>query len=122
MQQDDIAIPILPSRSLNDPLAFCRRLGFDGKILGAPHFDAILRRGAIELRFFTHAERRPTESSASGSARVSGVEKNYRAFAPAELPTKGIPRQDALADQPWGRREFALLDPDGNSFRIGQAL
>ena len=54
--------------------------------------------------------------------RVSDVESIYRAFALAELPRKGIPRQDALEDKPWGMREFAIVDPDGNLIRIGQTL
>jgi hypothetical protein len=32
MQQCYMAIPILPSRSLSNTLAFFRRLGFDGEI------------------------------------------------------------------------------------------
>jgi len=29
---------------------------------------------------------------------------------------------DALEDKPWGMREFAIVDADGNLIRIGQAL
>jgi hypothetical protein len=29
---------------------------------------------------------------------------------------------DTLEDKPWGLREFAILDPDGNLLRIGQAI
>ena len=122
MQQDDLAIPILPSRSVNDTLAFYRRLGFDGKIFGAPYLYAILTRGTVELHFFTHEELCPAESSAGCYIRVSDVESIYRAYALAELPQRGIPRQDALADKPWGMREFAIVDPDGNLIRIGQTL
>lgn len=121
MQQSDIAIPILPSRSLINTLAFYRRLGFDGRIHS--HGDyAILTRGTVELHFFTHRELRPAESSAGCYIRVSDVEGIYRSFASAELPRKGIPRQDALEDKPWGMREFAIVDPDGNLIRIGQTL
>lgn len=121
MQQSEIAIPILPSRSLNDTLAFYRRLGFDGKIHGSGDY-AILRRGAVELHFFTHRELRPAESSAMCYIRVSDAQDLYNAFALAKLPGKGIPRQDALADKPWGMREFAIVDPDGNLLRVGQTL
>ena len=121
MQQHDIAIPILPSRSLNDTLAFYRRLGFEGRIHS--HGDyAILTRGTVELHFFTHGELRPAESSAGCYIRVSDVESIYHAFALAELPRKGIPRQDVREDKPWGMREFAIVDPDGNLLRIGQTL
>ena len=121
MQQHNIAIPILPSRSLNDTLAFYRRLGFEGRIHS--HGDyALLTRGTVELHFFTHRVLRPAESSAGCYVRVSDVESIYRAFASAELPRKGIPRQDVLEDKPWGMREFAIVDPDGNLLRIGQTL
>ncbi len=121
MQQSDIAIPILPSRSVSDTLTFFRRLGFEGNVHS--HGDyAILTRGTVELHFFTHRELIPAESSAMCYIRVSDVESIYRAFALAELPRRGIPRLDALDDKPWGMREFAIVDSDGNLIRIGQTL
>ena len=121
MKPQDTAIPILPSRSLNDTLAFFQRLGFDGRIHA--HGDyAILTRGTVELHFFTHRELRPAESYAGCYIRVSDVESFYRTSASANLPRKGIPRQDVLEDKPWGMREFAIVDPDGNLIRIGQTL
>ncbi len=122
MQQDDLAIPILPSRSVDDTLAFYRRLGFDGTIWGAPYSYTILRRGTVELHFFTHQELRPADSNAGCYIRVSDVESIYHAFALAELSRAGIPRQDVLEVKPWGMREFAIVDPDGNLIRIGQTL
>ncbi|MFU1921534.1 class I tRNA ligase family protein, partial [Klebsiella pneumoniae] len=38
------------------------------------------------------------------------------------LGGQGIPRITVLEDQPWGMREFALIDPDGNLLRVGQEL
>src|SRR5882757_1858971 len=109
MQQSDIAIPILPSRSVNDTLAFFRRLGFEGRIHSYGDY-AILTRGTVELHFFTHRELRPAESSAMCYIRVSDVESIYRAFTLAELPRRGIPRQDALDDKPWGMRKILWID------------
>jgi hypothetical protein len=121
MQQNEIAIPILPSRSLTDTLAFFRQFGFAGGIHS--HGDyAIIRRGAVELHFFTHRELVPAESSAMCYIRVSDVEDIYRAFASAEWPRRGLPRMDDLEDKPWGMREFAVVDSDGNLLRIGQTL
>jgi len=121
MKLQDIAIPILPSRSLEDTLVFYRCVGFEGQIHG--HGDyAILKRGPVELHFFTQRELRPAESSAGCYIRVSDVESIYRASDSAELPRKGIPRRDALEDKPWGMKEFAIVDPDGNLIRIGQTL
>ena len=83
---------------------------------------AILTRGTVELHFFTHRDLRPAESAAGCYLRVLDVENIARAFASAKLPAKGIPRQDTLTDKPWGMREFAIVDPDGNLLRIGQVL
>jgi catechol 2,3-dioxygenase-like lactoylglutathione lyase family enzyme len=121
MTQCDIAIPVLPSRSLGDTLAFFRRLGFDGEIHSFGDY-AILRRGLVELHFFTHRDLRPSESHAGCYIRVKDVESIYREFASAQLPRRGIPRQDVLEDKPWGMREFAVVDPDGNLLRVGQTL
>lgn len=121
MQPHDIAIPVLPSRSLKDTLDFYRRLGFEGEIMGRGSYAA-LTRGTLELHFFAHPELRPAESHAGCYLRVTDVESTYQAFSLAGLPRHGFPRQDALEDKPWGMREFAIVDPDGNLVRVGQPL
>ena len=120
MQTQDMAIPTLPSRSVQDTVAFYRRLGFEGEIWGDPYRYAILTRGTLELHFFPHPDFRPAESSAGCYLRVLDVESVYRAFALAKLPAQGIPRMDTLENKPWGMREFAVVDPDGNLLRVGQ--
>ena len=122
MQPCDLAIPILPCRSVGATVAFYNRLGFDG---GAHEYDdgyAILRRGAVELHFFTHAGLVPADSSAGCYIRVLDVEEFFRAFSTSQLPSRGLPRMDALEDKPCGLREFAIVDPDGNLLRIGQVI
>jgi catechol 2,3-dioxygenase-like lactoylglutathione lyase family enzyme len=121
MQTQDMAIPTLPSRDVNETVTFYRRLGFEGGVHS--HGDyAILTRGTLELHFFTHGDLVPEESSAGCYLRVLDVDATYRAFAAAELPRQGIPRMDALQDKPWGLREFAVVDSDGNLVRIGQII
>jgi catechol 2,3-dioxygenase-like lactoylglutathione lyase family enzyme len=122
MAQTDIAIPILPSRALGKTLDFYRKLGFEGKILGAGDSYAILTRGILELHFFLHPDLRPAESSAGCYIRVGDVDNLYQAFSRSALPAKGIPRMDPLENKPWGLREFAVVDEDGNLLRIGQVL
>lgn len=122
MKSSDLAIPILPSRSVHATVAFYESLGF----AGGPHeFDsgyAILERGDIELHFFLHKELVPERSSASCYLRVKDVEGFYRSCTNCELPRTGIPRLEALEDKPWGLREFAVVDPDGNLIRVGQII
>jgi len=122
MQRHDLAIPTLPCRSVSATTSFYERLGFEG---GAHEFNseyAILRRGAVELHFFTHKELVPAESSAGCYIRVLDVESIYRSFLSSQLPRTGIPRMDLLEDKPWGLREFAIVDPDGNLLRVGQII
>jgi catechol 2,3-dioxygenase-like lactoylglutathione lyase family enzyme len=122
MQPYDLAIPTLPCRSVTSAVEFYRRLGFDG---GAHAFNseyAILRRGAVELHFFTHKDLVPAKSSAGCYIRVLDVESVYRSFSFSQLPLIGIPRMDILENKPWGLREFAVVDLDGNLIRIGQVI
>lgn len=122
MGQADIAIPILPSRSLPDTLAFYARLGFAGEIMGEGDAYAILTRGTVELHFFEHPKLVPAESWAGCYVRVQDVDSLYQALDLTHLPTAGIPRMHKLEDKPWGMREFAVIDEDGNLLRIGQVL
>lgn len=117
----DLAIPILPSRSLSETVAFYLRLGFEGDVHEFGDY-AILTRGTVELHFFTHLTLRPEESHAGCYLRVQDAAAWHRELSSASLPLHGIPRMDPLKDKPWGMREFAVVDPDGNLVRIGQIL
>ena len=122
MQPYDLAIPTLPCRSVGATVAFYHRLGFDGGAHESNREYAILRRGAVELHFFVHKELVPADSSAGCYIRVLDVEDIYRSFSSSQLPRTGIPRMDILEDKPWGHREFAVVDTDGNLLRIGQII
>jgi catechol 2,3-dioxygenase-like lactoylglutathione lyase family enzyme len=122
MQNYDLAIPILPSRAVSETIAFYKRLGFEGGAHESDSGYAILRRGTIELHFFTHRELVPAESSSGCYIRVLDVESIYKSFSSSQLPRQGIPRMDTLEDKPWGLREFAVVDSDGNLLRIGQVI
>lgn len=118
----DLAIPILPCRSVSATTEFYRRLGFEG---GAHAFDqhyAIFTRGTIELHFFAHPELDPKASWAGCYIRLGDVQSLYEASLASGLPTTGIPRISTLEDKPWGLREFAIVDLDGNLVRIGQVI
>lgn len=120
--QHDLAIPILPSRSIENTRDFYRPFGFEGKIWGAPPDYAILTRDTVEIHFFTHPKLKPAESSAGCYIRVLDVERIYQTFARVHLPNTGIPRIEIPENKPWGMREFAMVDPDGNLLRIGQTI
>jgi catechol 2,3-dioxygenase-like lactoylglutathione lyase family enzyme len=122
MKPTDLAIPILPSKSLPSTLAFYGRLGFEGEILGEGDAYAILTRGDLEVHFFLHTELVPAESWVGCYLRVADVEPLYKACLAAGLPLRGIPRMDAIENKPWGMREFAIVDEDGTLLRVGQVL
>jgi catechol 2,3-dioxygenase-like lactoylglutathione lyase family enzyme len=122
MREQDIAIPQLPSRSIEKTMAFYSRLGLKGVVVGPANDYAILDRGSLELHFFLHEAQVPAESAFSGYLRVQDVETVFREFSAANLPSHGIPRVEKLENKPWGMREFAVVDEDGTLIRIGQVL
>lgn len=121
MTTPDKSIPVLPSRSLPRTIAFYGRLGFAGRSLAEGTY-AILTRGDLELHFFPHPELDPRACYAGCYMRVAEVDALRAAFAPAGIPAAGIPRLEAVGDKPWGMREFALVDEDGNLVKFGRVL
>jgi catechol 2,3-dioxygenase-like lactoylglutathione lyase family enzyme len=113
-------IPTLPSRSLPATIAFYARLGFEGELIGDGY--AILSRGPIEFHFFPHPELKPDECYSGCYVRMDNVDGLHTEFLTADLPDRGIPRLERVEDKPWGMREFALLDNDGNLLKFGQVL
>jgi catechol 2,3-dioxygenase-like lactoylglutathione lyase family enzyme len=105
----------LPARDLDATAEFYAGLGF------VPSFKdqgwMILRRGPLEIEFFPWPEIDPWTSIASCCIRISEVDALHEAFAKVGLPSKGIPRLTSPIDQPWGMREFALVDLNGNLLR-----
>lgn len=121
-QAPDRTIPLLPARSIERTVAFYRRLGFVGDAHPHDAGYAILTRGEVELHFFAHPDLDPAACYAGCYIRVGDVEAVYAAMHAAELPLHGIPRLDPVGDKPWGMREFALVDENGNLLRIGQVI
>jgi catechol 2,3-dioxygenase-like lactoylglutathione lyase family enzyme len=115
--------PILPARNIAETRAFYARLGF------VPWWEAsaargyeIVSRGHLVVHFFSEPALTPGENDTSCYWRVKDADRLYGEFAALNLPSQGIPRLTAPVDQPWGMREFALVDPSGNLMRIGHDL
>jgi catechol 2,3-dioxygenase-like lactoylglutathione lyase family enzyme len=117
-----ISIPILPARDLAETRDFYERLGFQAAGWWPTTFGgyAILRRGDLSMHFFSFKEIVPGQNYAQCYWRVNDVDALYAEFETAGLPGSGIPRLDALANRPWGMREFSIVDPSGNLVRIGR--
>ena len=109
------AVPALPVsderaavRFLADALGFVE-LVHDGVGLG------ILRRDAVELHVWVADGSAPgAERHLAGSAscrlEVTGVAELYEHCRELGVVHPRAP----LTEQPWGTREFGVLDPDGN--------
>lgn len=122
VHNQDIAIPQLPSRSMERTLAFYRGLGFDCEVASPSNDYAIAVRGSLEVHFFLHRSLVPAESSFGCYFRVEDVDALYAELSLVGLPSQGIPRMTTLENKPWGMREFAIVDEEGTLVRIGQEL
>lgn len=120
MHDDAVTIPTLPSRSLPATMAVYQRLGFNGELIGDRY--AILLRGPIELHFFSYPDLKPQECYAGCYVRLQDVDALHTELATTQLPPHGIPRSERVADKPWGMREFALIDADGNLLKFGRVI
>jgi len=115
--------PILPARSLDETRAFYQKLGFDSWFNGRGTWEyEIFSRGHLVVHFFLESGLIPGENDSMCYLRVRDADKLYDEFARLDLSNQGIPRLTPPADQPWGMREFALVDPSGNLLRIGHDL
>ncbi len=119
-----IAIPILPARDLGETRAFYEGLAFRTTGWWPDAFGgyAILVRGDLMMHFFAYQDLSPAENYAQCYWRVKDVDALHAECQAAGLPGAGVPRLDTVEDKPWGMREFAIVDPNGNLVRIGQEL
>jgi catechol 2,3-dioxygenase-like lactoylglutathione lyase family enzyme len=122
---DEYAVPILPSRDLEETLGFYARLGFESR--GAPpdkYGYVVVGRGSIELHFYDEPKVDPLTTSSSCYVHVSDADNLH-----AEWERTGVEHDPATGSRlmpPWntdyGLREFALVDKSGNLVRLGSPL
>jgi catechol 2,3-dioxygenase-like lactoylglutathione lyase family enzyme len=115
------AVPILPSRDLQDSLRFYQRLGFENR--GAPPEEwdyLIIGRGAIELHFVAAPDLDPLTSAASCYVFVEDAQALYDQWESVVVPDAATgSRLVSPVDTDYGMREFAVVDPSGNLVRVG---
>jgi catechol 2,3-dioxygenase-like lactoylglutathione lyase family enzyme len=122
---NEITIPCLPCRSINDTLTFYQALGFEVTYQQArPNTYAVVQRGGIALHFFA-LPLEPADSYSTCIVQVPDVDALYQEFAAGlrqhygKLLVAGIPRITRLRDKSGGRG-FNVIDPGGNWIRISQ--
>lgn len=114
------ACPILPSRDLAATRSFWERLGFNA--LSTYHDYLILARESVELHFFSAPNHVAAECYAGAYLRLNDPSTLDAEWGSLGLPETGIPRLLRVEGKPWGMRELAVLDPDGNLIRVGAPL
>ncbi|MEM6945443.1 MAG: VOC family protein [Pseudomonadota bacterium] len=113
--------PILPSRDFDRTEAFYTRLGFERWYRDDGYM--LLNRDRVEVHFFHKPDHLPEASDHGAYVRPADVDAFSDQVVKLGLPSDaGFPRFAPAEDKPWGMREAALWDPDGNLFRIGQEI
>jgi hypothetical protein len=74
------------------------------------------------MHFFLARGLDPSKSDHACYLRVADADGFHEVCSVLSLPVSGIPRLTAPRDEPWGMREFTLVDPSGNLLRIGHDL
>jgi hypothetical protein len=79
----------------------------------------IIIKDAIEIHFFEFKELDPKENYGQVYIRTDAIETLYQYL----LDNKATihPNGD-LQIKPWGQKEFALVNPDGNLLTFGKAI
>jgi catechol 2,3-dioxygenase-like lactoylglutathione lyase family enzyme len=112
----NVAVPVLPVSDLVRSLAWYERLGFGVRALYEGY--AIVAFGDAELHLSEVPGLPPASASVSGAyLRVADADAVHARWSAMGAPTVAPPE-----DQPYGIREFATEDLDGNLWRVGSPL
>ncbi len=112
------AVPVLAVDDLDQAIAFYQhRLGFDLVwTWGEPATVAAVVRDDVEVNL----ARRGVNGSRGASSvylRLTDVDEFY-----AECERRGASPAGPPEDQPYGMREFSLIDSSGNKLSFGEAV
>ena len=108
--------PILPVRDMDASIVFYERAGFDVRRYdgGGYSFVTVDYNSVFDLDV-TDAPMEPATNYAGCYLIVPAVDEWHDRLASLDLDVT------AVEDQPWGMREFTLVDPSGNRVRFGQS-
>jgi catechol 2,3-dioxygenase-like lactoylglutathione lyase family enzyme len=101
--------PVLASLDIERSAEFfSSKLGFT-RVHVAQGEYGIVSNGPIQIHFWACKDRRIAEAT-SCRVRVQGIEVLHTQCASQAIVHPNAP----LDTKPWGTKEFAILDPDGN--------
>lgn len=110
------AAAILPTRDVERSLAFFEeRLGFEVAFRwGDPLYYAGVCRGALTIHLNGNSPAARPPGSAAVSVFVEDADEIHREFV-----ARAVMISVAIDDRPYGMRDFAVEDPDGNTLNFG---
>lgn len=110
--------PVLPVADLDAASEHYRQLGFAVEEHAGPERYAFATRDAVSVHLAEVPEHDPLSTTSSVYLYVDDADALFAAWS-----TEGIGgRTVAPADTPYGLREGAHVDPDGNLLRFGAPL
>jgi catechol 2,3-dioxygenase-like lactoylglutathione lyase family enzyme len=120
----EAAVPVLPSRDLQETLDFYETLGFEN--LGAPpeQWDyLIIGRGDLWLHFHAAPDVDPLTTAAGCYLYVEDADALHEVWRTAVEPDPATgARIVTPVDTDYGMREFAVVDRSGNLIRVGSRI
>ena len=110
------ATPLLASLDLNRSVDFfVSKLGFDSVYAVARQYG-IVKHGAVGIHFWPCSDPEIPKAT-SCRVQVAGIEDLYRHCLAQDI----VHPNARLESKPWGSKEFAILDPDGNLVTFHEA-
>ncbi len=96
---------------------YINQLGF--KELGDYEGYLMIQKDNIEIHFFEFKALNPKENYGQVYIRTNNIDNLYQSLLDSKT---AIHPNGTLKAQPWGQKEFALLDPDNNLLTFGQNI
>ncbi len=110
-----VAVPVLPVQDLERSVAWYERLGFE--VLARFDEYAIAAFDGAELHLVTFDVEYPPMSLSGAYLRVADADVVFERWTALGAPVVAAPE-----DQPYGIREWATEDLDGNLWRVGSPV
>ena len=114
----DRIAPILPVRDLDAALDRYQRLGFAVRPYAGAERYGFADRDGVSLHLTESPSHDPLTTASMVYLYVSDADVLHSAWQQSGVEG----RLTAPRDTPWGLREFAYVDPDGNLHRVGSPL
>ena len=118
------SVPILPSRDLQETLAFYEAFGFENRGATPDEWDyLIIGRDGIWLHFISMPDLDPLRTVSSCYLYVDDADAVYAAWSAVVVPDAATgSRLEPPVTTDHRMREFAVVDPSGNLLRVGAPI